>query len=61
MSDWIDPDARAQAARETFAALCARRLPTTTHTSLMERIAEYLDDHVSDDRPFDGLLGAGAE
>ena len=30
LSDWIDPDARAQAARETFAALRARRLPTTT-------------------------------
>lgn len=58
LSGWGDPDARAQAARETFAAIRERRLPTTTHTGLMDRIAEYLDNLPPDDL-FGGLLNDG--
>lgn len=52
LSGWKDPDARAAAARETFAALRERRLPATSHTSLMDRIAETLGK-----LPPDDLLG----
>jgi hypothetical protein len=58
LSGWNDPDARAQAARETFAAIRERRLPMTTHTGLMERIAEELDNLPPDDL-FGGLLNDG--
>ncbi len=58
LSGWNDPDARAQAARETFAAIRERRLPTTTHTGLMDRIAEYLENLPPDDL-FGGLLNEG--
>jgi hypothetical protein len=58
LSGWNDPDARAHAARETFAAIRERRLPATTHTGLMDRIAEYLENLPPDDL-FGGLLNDG--
>ena len=58
LSGWSDPDARAQAARETFAAIREHRLPTTTHTGLMDRIVEYLNNLPPNDL-FGGLLNDG--
>ena len=58
LSGWSDPDSRAQAARETFTAIRERRLPTTAHTSLMDRITDYLDNLPPDDL-FGGLLNDG--
>lgn len=57
LSAWHDPAARARAAGETFAALRAHRMPATTYTSLMGRIARDLGDHIADDRLFDDLSG----